>query len=76
MSKRALMVLCGFLALPAQAGIGAGGDGTAGWSRTNSCARPDLVRLSPTDPNDPLFPPSQWPKCTVSGGAGIVRGSL
>jgi hypothetical protein len=79
MSKRALIVLCGFLALPAQAGIGAAAGEmgkAADWNRTKVCVKADLVRLSPTNPNDPLFPPSQWPKCTLPGGAEIVRGSL
>jgi hypothetical protein len=76
MSKHALIVLCGLLALPAQAGIVAAGGETADASRVKVCGFTEIVRLSPTNPNDPLFPPSHWPKCTLPGGAEIVRGSL
>jgi hypothetical protein len=30
----------------------------------------------PANPNDPLFAPSQRPKCTVSGGIEMVRNGL
>jgi len=56
MSKSTLLLLCGFLALPAHAAP----------ALTQPCGKTDLVRVSPTNPNDPLFPPGQWPKCTVS----------
>lgn len=71
MLKPALLLLCGLLALPVHAM--AGRTPEAPMSAT-ACGMPDVVRLSPNNPNDPLFPPQQWPKCTGSGS--ILKSSI
>ncbi|MBE7424345.1 MAG: hypothetical protein HS110_18250 [Zoogloeaceae bacterium] len=65
MSKHIYLMLCGFLVLPAQAGLGPTVGETVDAGHARVCGFADLIRLSPTNPNDPLFPPSQWPKCTA-----------
>lgn len=64
---KSVLLLCSALVIQAPA-IAAGSLGEpAADVMTRQCGRaPDVVvMLSPTNPNDPLFPPSQWPKCTV-----------
>lgn len=64
---KSVLLLCSALVIQAPA-IAGGAPGEPATDRvTRKCGRvPDVVvMLSPTNPNDPLFPPSQWPKCTV-----------
>jgi len=40
-------------------------DGMAAATVIDGAGPAGHVRLSPTNPNDPLFPPDQWPRCSA-----------
>ncbi|MBZ0142338.1 MAG: hypothetical protein K8F56_02070 [Rhodocyclaceae bacterium] len=63
---KSVLLLCGALAIQAPAVAAELPGGTVMGDTVARCERSLLVgMLSPTNPNDPLFPPTQWPKCTA-----------
>ncbi len=59
MKKTVLILMFALGALPAAASPG----NRCALSDAGDGSRTVLARISPTNPNDPLFPPGQWPSC-------------
>lgn len=61
MKHSACALVFALIALPA---IASRGDASA-FPAASADGQAIFARVSPTDPNDPLFPPDQWPSCPV-----------
>ncbi|MEZ5614784.1 MAG: hypothetical protein R3E35_06160 [Rhodocyclaceae bacterium] len=59
MKKTALLLLLALGVLPAFAAPG----GRCAFPESGDGIRSGVAAVSPTNPNDPLFPPGQWPRC-------------
>lgn len=63
MKHPACVLVLALMALPAIAAPGAASALPAAGAAASPDSRAAFVRVSPTNPNDPLFPPDQWPRC-------------
>ncbi|MBI4988876.1 MAG: hypothetical protein HZC23_08670 [Rhodocyclales bacterium] len=61
MKHSACALMLALVALPAIAFPG----GASALPAASADGQAIFARVSPTDPNDPLFPPDQWPRCHV-----------